>query len=76
MNSILSEFDEKIYKYKTFVDICLVIDMTDSMEPYLKDMMKSFVQMVEGLESDNPNMNLRVGFVGYRDFTLLDHLNY
>ena len=43
MNSILAEFDEKIYKFKTFVDICLVIDMTDSMEPYLKDKMKSFV---------------------------------
>ena len=47
MNSILAEFDEKIYKFKTFVDICLVIDMTDSMEPYLKDKMKSFVVSVE-----------------------------
>ena len=76
MNKISAEFDEQIFKFKSYIDLCLVIDITDSMQPYLKELIKSFVFLVEGFEADHPDINLRVGAVCYRDFTLLDHLHY
>ena len=37
MNQVVSNFDDKIFKIKSFVDLCIVIDLTDSMQPYLQE---------------------------------------
>ena len=76
MNQVAAEFDDRIFKIKSFVDLCIVIDLTDSMQPYLSDQIRNLILLIENFEKEHSEINLRVGTICYRDFTLLDHLTY
>ena len=49
------------------VDICMLLDCTGSMSPYIDAMKSDIVDLVASLGDLYPNIPLRVAFVGYRD---------
>ncbi|RIA93474.1 kinase-like domain-containing protein [Glomus cerebriforme] len=49
------------------VDLCFVLDCTGSMSSYITAAKNCIQQVVEHMESTNPNIKLWIGFCGYRD---------
>ncbi|CAB4487451.1 uncharacterized protein OCT59_008031 [Rhizophagus irregularis] len=49
------------------VDLCFVLDCTDSMEPYIAAARDCILQVTNYIKHTNPSIELRVGFCGYRD---------
>jgi len=50
------------------LDLCLLVDCTAGMSPYLYECGKLSSSVIEKLKIRHPNQNFRVAFVGYRDF--------
>ncbi|CAB4445616.1 unnamed protein product [Rhizophagus irregularis] len=49
------------------VDLCFVLDCTDSMEPFIAAARDCIIQVTNYIKHTNPSIELRVGFCGYRD---------
>jgi hypothetical protein len=50
------------------VKICILMDCTASMEPWIAQARNRMVQMVNTVRTQHPQAVLRVSFVGYRDY--------
>lgn len=50
------------------VKICFVMDCTASMQPWINQAKTKTVKLVENVREQNPNTDVLVGFVGYRDY--------
>jgi hypothetical protein len=50
------------------VKICFVMDCTASMGPWIRDAKTKMVDLMNGVRNENPNTDIQVGFVGYRDY--------
>ncbi|RIA81491.1 kinase-like domain-containing protein, partial [Glomus cerebriforme] len=49
------------------VDLCFVLDCTGSMKPHIAAAKDCILQVSNKCKCLNPNINLRIGFCGYRD---------
>src|SRR6266496_1913779 len=49
------------------VDLCFVLDCTKSMEPHIAAAKDCILHVTNYIKQTNPNIELRVGFCGYRD---------
>ncbi|PKK62842.1 hypothetical protein RhiirC2_638202, partial [Rhizophagus irregularis] len=49
------------------VDLCFVLDCTNSMGPYIDAARDCILQVINYIKHTNPSIELRVGFCGYRD---------
>lgn len=54
---------QKLYKAK----LCFLLDLTGSMDPVIKAVRSFLLDLLDYCERHYPNINLEVGFVGYRD---------
>ncbi|CAN0134278.1 unnamed protein product, partial [Laminaria digitata] len=54
--------------WKTNVDLCFVMDCTGSMQNWIDQAKDKLMDIIEQAKNDVANLNLRVAFVGYRDF--------
>lgn len=52
------------------VDVCFMMDCTNSMEEYIEEMKERIFETIKLLKSRFPNLNVRLAFVGYRDLNL------
>jgi hypothetical protein len=50
------------------IDICFVIDCTGSMEPWIQAAKDQTFDIVRKTRQETPNAEVRVAFVGYRDY--------
>ena len=50
------------------VKICFVMDCTASMGPWIQEAKTKMVELVDRVRDEHPNTQIRVGFVGYRDY--------
>lgn len=50
------------------VKICIVMDCTASMEPWIAQARSRMVQLVENVRNEHPRAVMQVSFVGYRDY--------
>lgn len=66
------EIDEviKALKEAESVDVCFLMDCTNSMRKYIDDVKNYIFETIEVLKSRFPHLNLRLAFVGYRDLNL------
>ncbi|CAB1113047.1 unnamed protein product [Ectocarpus sp. CCAP 1310/34] len=53
---------------KTDVDLCFVMDCTGSMQRWIDQARTRLLDIIDQAKKDVANINLRVAFVGYRDF--------
>jgi len=49
------------------VEVCFVMDCTGSMGAYIKMCQEKINQIVDIITKDNPNSEIKIAFVGYRD---------
>ncbi|KAF0548131.1 kinase-like protein [Gigaspora margarita] len=49
------------------VDLCFVLDCTDSMDEYVKAARKCIKELTQSMNQINPNIKIWFGFCGYRD---------
>src|SRR6266496_6051501 len=49
------------------VDLCIVLDCTKSMKPHIAAAKDCILHVTNYIKQTNPNIELRVGFCGYRD---------
>jgi hypothetical protein len=57
-----------LYRMAVNVKICIVMDCTASMEPWIAQARSRMVQLVDNVRVQHPQAVLRVSFVGYRDY--------
>ncbi|CAG8675025.1 14577_t:CDS:2, partial [Dentiscutata heterogama] len=50
------------------IDLCFVLDCTDSMDNHIAAAKDCILEVSEYVENINPNFQLRLGFCGYRDY--------
>ncbi|CAG8635776.1 uncharacterized protein OCT59_003702 [Rhizophagus irregularis] len=50
------------------VDLCFVLDCSGSMAPFIDAAKDCILQVSNYVKNTNPNIKLRVGFCGYRDY--------
>lgn len=50
------------------LDVCFLVDCTGSMGPYIEEVKKRIKEVVAALQAAHGALDLRVGFVGYRDY--------
>jgi hypothetical protein len=50
------------------VDLAFIVDATSSMHPHIEEVKRSIKGIIQKIRRTNGNLNLRVSFVGYRDF--------
>lgn len=50
------------------VKICFVVDCTGSMDPWIQQTKTKMTQMTEQIQTEHPNANILVSFIGYRDY--------
>ena len=67
-NSVpLSRKNSKTAGGKT-LDLCLVLDCTCSMFSWIQRSKDTLITIIDQVKAGNPTLNVRVSFVGYRDF--------
>ena len=71
--SILSEYEKTIFK-DTTLDIMFIMDITGSMGMWLKEAKENVTNIIDEIFENNPGSQIRVSFVGYRDFTEMNEL--
>ncbi|UJR38572.1 hypothetical protein I4U23_031238 [Adineta vaga] len=52
------------------VDVCFLMDCTNSMQKYINEVKDRIFETVKLLKSRFPHLNIRLAFVGYRDLNL------
>lgn len=50
------------------IDMCIIMDCTNSMAPFLDACKSTIVQILERVHKDFGGHTVRVSFIGYRDF--------
>ncbi|CAF1383946.1 unnamed protein product, partial [Adineta ricciae] len=60
----------KALKEAESVDLCFLMDCTNSMRKYIDDVKNHIFETVEVLKTRFPHLNIRLAFVGYRDLNL------
>ena len=68
---ILEEYEKKIFK-DTNLDLMFIMDLTGSMGIWLDEAKKSIKDIIEEITENNPGSKIRLSFVGYRDFNMVD----
>ena len=63
----LSRKNSKANGGKT-LDLCLVLDCTCSMYSWIQRSKDTLITIIDQVKAGNPTLNVRVSFVGYRDF--------
>ena len=71
--SILSEYEKTIFK-DTTLDIMFIMDITGSMGMWLKEAKENITNIIDEIFENNPGSQIRISFVGYRDFTEINEL--
>lgn len=67
--SKLEEFsNQEIVKFNACLDLLIIMDITDSMNPYVDDVKNKLLKMIKKLNDTCPNCELLIGFIGYKDF--------
>ena len=51
------------------LDLCLILDCTASMGSWIERSKDTLHQIIDHVKAENEGLNVRVGFVAYRDFT-------
>ena len=49
------------------LDLCLLLDCTGSMSSWIQRSKDTLKEIIDNVKSDNPDLDVRVCFVGYRD---------
>ena len=73
LKKFIEEKEEKIKNIIT-LDLAFVMDATGSMSTYLKFAQDKIISIINKI-SQNSNVNVRIGFIGYKDY-LEGDLNY
>ena len=50
------------------LDLCLILDCTASMGAWIQRSKETLKDIIDKVKADNPDLRVRVAFVGYRDF--------
>lgn len=58
----------QISKRAQQADLCFLVDCTGSMEGYIVEVKDKICAIVDGVSRTSKNLDLRLAFVGYRDF--------
>ena len=53
--------------FKT-IDVLFLVDTTFSMDPYIDLTKNKINSILEQIKEEYPNVTIRIGFLGYRDF--------
>jgi hypothetical protein len=54
--------------YVFSVKLCFIMDCTASMEPWIRTARHEVLNIIETMEDKHPQADIRVAFVGYRDY--------
>lgn len=65
---ILEDYEKKFFK-DTTLDIMFIMDITGSMGMWLSEAKSNITNIINEITENNPCSKIRIGFVGYRDFT-------
>ena len=65
---ILEDYEKKFFK-DTTLDIMFIMDITGSMGMWLSEAKANITNIINEIIENNPCSKIRIGFVGYRDFT-------
>ena len=60
----------------TSLDLLFIIDITYSMDFYLEEAKKNIINIINGIISGCPGIDINLGFIGYRDFEEFEVGNY
>jgi hypothetical protein len=71
--TVLSEYERTIFK-DTTLDIMFIMDITGSMGMWLKEAKENITNIIDEIIENNPGSQIRISFIGYRDFTDLNEL--
>ena len=72
-NNYISVEKEIKHSIKKFIlDLLLIIDTTKSMEPYVNEVKKNVIEIIDKIDERFPVIDIRLGFIGYKDFIDLD----
>lgn len=63
----LSRSASKASKSSKTLDLCLLLDCTGSMSSWIQRSKDTLKEIIDNVKSDNPDLDVRVCFVGYRD---------
>lgn len=64
---------QKVIEYTCSLDLIFCVDCTKTMGIYIQHVTSFISEFVQNLKEMNPNIKLRVGFVGYRDHCDKNH---
>ena len=65
--AILEEYEKKFFK-DTTLDVMFIMDITGSMGMWLGEAKNNITTIIEEITDSNPCANIRISFVGYRDY--------
>ncbi|ETV90512.1 hypothetical protein H310_14702 [Aphanomyces invadans] len=68
LNKIRDDMKAK-YDQANRLDLVIVMDCTSSMGPWIKAAKDAVTTIITNIQTDHPNATVRVGFVGYRDYS-------
>ena len=57
----------KLAEPKRILDLCLLMDCTSSMQVWIERSKDTLKDIINNIKASNPELDVRVGFVGYRD---------
>jgi len=63
----LSRTASKASKSSKVLDLCLLLDCTGSMSSWIQRSKDTLKEIIDNVKADNPELEVRVCFVGYRD---------
>ena len=52
----------------TSLDLLFIIDITGSMSPYINEVKRNIISIINGIIDKCPGIDINLGFIGYRDF--------
>ena len=52
----------------TSLDLLFIIDITGSMWPYINEVKRNIISIINGIIDKCPGIDINLGFIGYRDF--------
>ena len=65
--TVLEEYEKKFFK-DTTLDVMFIMDITGSMGMWLGEAKNNITTIIEEITDSNPCANIRISFVGYRDY--------
>jgi len=52
----------------TSLDLLFIVDITGSMDPYLRQVKNELINIINGIVNNCPGIDINLGFIGYEDF--------